>query len=354
MSLLRHLGSTSQRIPLSCRALNVSLNHRAAQRLPRNFLTRYNHHDPRQYGRGTPPPQYNTGAPKPPSQGQLTQDDIRVAADQVSTTYTQQEAINILSRLPQVQVRYLRPFIWAIAVSSGIYVFLAYREAIDSVKPKPWSAPQIQWRRREAIPPQELVANYWKNLDPISKLSHGIIATNAGVHLTSFLVPRYWEMLWHAPALNLNYSLFTSTFVHGGPFHLFFNMWACYNFLLPTGYSKLFEGDPYHTLSFFLSTGILSGYAQHLTTRFQDQAKVLRSGAVPSVWIRSGGASGALFGIFGVFCMQYPDAGVGIVFIPISIAAANFLPMVMAFDLYGMVRGFSSLNLGHAVSRPGT
>jgi rhomboid-like protein len=142
----------------------------------------------------------------------------------------------------------------------------------------------------------------------------------------------------------LDYTLFTSTFVHFGSMHLLFNMWACYNFLTPTGYSRAFEGSPYHTLSFFLSAGVLSGYAQHLTTMFSRSAS--------TVWVRSGGASGALFGVFGVFCTQYPNAGVGIMFVPFSIAASTMLPLVMAFDAYGMVRGIPRLNLGHAVSVP--
>jgi rhomboid-like protein len=54
--------------------------------------------------------------------------------------------------------------------------------------------------------------------------------------------------------------------------------------------------------------------------------------------------------MFGVFCMQYPDAGVGIIFVPVYIAAQYFLPAIMAFDLYGMTVGFKRLNLGHAVS----
>lgn len=102
-------------------------------------------------------------------------------------------------------------------------------------------------------------------------------------------------------------------------------------------------------LSFFLSTGVLSGYGQHLATIFSSQTKALRARAPPEVFIRCGGASGALFGVFAAFCMQYPNAGVGIIFVPISIAASTMLPCVMAFDLLGMVRGFG-LGLGHAVS----
>jgi rhomboid-like protein len=247
-----------------------------------------------------------------------------------------------------VRIRYLRPAIWAVSASAGIYTFLAFLQAKEEAKPPP--APQLrippQLSRGGNIPPnpKEVATQYWNTLNPISKLSIGIIATNGAVHLSSFLVPGYWGQLWHTPALNRNFTHFTSMFVHSGPFHFLVNMWACWNFLLPVGYSPLFEGNPYHTLSFFLSTGVLSGYAQHLSTLLARSPNALIT--------PSGGASGALFGVFAAFCMQYPDAGVGIIFVPITIAASTMLPVVMGFDLVGAIRGYRGLNLGHAVSTP--
>lgn len=243
-----------------------------------------------------------------------------------------------------VRIRYLRPAIWAVSVSAGIYTFLAFLQAREETKPPP--APQFrippQLSRGNTAPnPKEVATQYWNNLNPISKLSIGIIATNGAIHLSSFLVPGYWGQLWHTPALNRNFTHFTSMFVHSGPFHFLVNMWACWNFLLPVGYSPLFEGNPYHTLSFFLSTGVLSGYAQHWSTLFARNPNALIT--------PSGGASGALFGVFAAFCMQYPDAGVGIIFVPITIAASTMLPFVMGFDLVGAIRGYRGLSLGHAV-----
>jgi rhomboid-like protein len=131
-------------------------------------------------------------------------------------------------------------------------------------------------------------------------------------------------------------------FVHSGAFHLGFNMWACYNFLPPVSYSRLFEGSPYHTLSFFLSAGVLSGLGQHLSTSF---ARSVVHYAIPS-----GGASGALFGVFAAFCMQYPQAEVGIILLPFRFDAQSLLPCVMLFDFLGMV-GLYNLGLGHGVSQ---
>jgi rhomboid-like protein len=250
---------------------------------------------------------------------------------------------------PTLKVRYLRPAIWAFAVSAGIFTGLAYLEAKQDLKPKKskgWlGTGRMGMQTRGPPTPTQVATQWWEQLNPISKLSCGIIAANSAVHLSSFLVPRYWELLWHMPARNVNYTLFSSMFVHSGPFHLFVNMYCTYNFMIPVGYSRLFEGNPYHMLSFFLSTGVLSGFAQHWATLISPQKR-----AIPEIFIRCGGASGALLGVLGVFCMQYPTAGLGILFIPIHFDAQYVLPAVLLFDFVGMVRGYSFVNFGHAVS----
>lgn len=243
-----------------------------------------------------------------------------------------------------VRVRYLRPAIWALVVSGGIFTGLAYLQAKQELKPKNsgWlEAPQ--WNIQRRGPPD--LTQMWESVDPISKVSYGIIAANSAIHMSSLLLPKYWDLLWHVPARNVNYTLLTSAFVHSGPMHLFVNMYATYNFLLPVGYSRVFEGKPNHVLSFFLATGILSGFAQHWATLIPTVQKR----QIPEVFIRCGGASGALLAILGVFCMEYPHAGLGIIFLPFHFEAQYVLPAVMLFDFVGMVRGYSFVNFGHAV-----
>lgn len=250
------------------------------------------------------------------------------------------------TKSPKFRIRFLSPAIWAISVSSGIYVSLAYLEAKKELEPvarNPFGG-NFQPRRQTPPTPTEVVTRAWDQLNPMSKLSLGIIGANGAVHLSSFLLPGFWNTLWHTPIRNVNYTILTSTFVHSGPFHLFFNMWACYNFLPPVGYSHLFRGDTHHMLSFFLSAGLLSGFAQHAASSIFKNGRGISSVIVPS-----GGASGALFAVFGAFCMQYPEQGVGIIFVPFYVDAQYFLPAIMLFDLVGMVRGYSFANLGHAV-----
>jgi rhomboid-like protein len=131
----------------------------------------------------------------------------------------------VLQQLPKVKVRYLRPAIWALLVSSGIYVSLAYLEAKDELKKSTtaggWlQAPQWNTPKRTPPGPIEVATGFWETLNPISRLSYGIIGVNSVIHLSSFVMPAFHQSLWHMPARNVNYTQFTSMFVHGGALHL--------------------------------------------------------------------------------------------------------------------------------------
>ncbi|KAI8942338.1 hypothetical protein NX059_000417 [Plenodomus lindquistii] len=261
---------------------------------------------------------------------------------------------------PKVKVRYLRPAVWALTVSFGIFSGLAYLEANQQLKDRqtkkrtPWpQVPKIQFSipRQSGPPtPTEVATNWWTSLNGASKLSMGLVGINTAVHAGSFIMPRFWYTLWHLPARNVNYTQFTSMFVHSGVMHIAFNMYALANFMPVAGNTKLFEGNAHHLLAFYLSTGVLSGFAQHLATLIPA---VGARKLVPEIFVRCGGASGALFGILSVFCMQYPTAGLGLMFIPGSMEAQYFLPLVMLFDFVGMVRGYSFISLGHAAHLSG-
>ncbi|USP78728.1 Presenilins-associated rhomboid-like protein, mitochondrial [Curvularia clavata] len=326
--------STCQHISVQRRSFSETRVQRVPQRAPRSS------HEQPHIPQSTPqtPPQF-------------IDESSHLGADRSahsSAPEIDQDAI--LEQLRHVRVRYLRPALWAIFVSGGIFAGLSYLEAKNELKKSQTTSaggwlPKPQWGvpRRTPPTPTEVVTGAWTNLDPISRLTYGIIGANSGVHLSSFLVPRTWDTLWHLPARNVNYTQFTSMFVHSGALHFFVNMYFLNNFMKPVGYSRLFEGSSYHTLSFFLSAGVLSGFAQHWSTLIPIQKR-----PIPEIFIRCGGASGALFGILGVFCMQYPHAGLGILFVPVHFEAQHVLPAIMLFDFIGMIRGYSFVNFGHA------
>ncbi|KAF1841278.1 uncharacterized protein K460DRAFT_348158 [Cucurbitaria berberidis CBS 394.84] len=345
MSVFR-IGGSSLRLACSVSRAPVSALRPALSQLRTQYQTRTQHNHPQR----SPRP-YRPQPSQQEAQSQRTKEEEQVLFAANSGEY-QPEPEPIFDEFPKVKVRYLRPAIWALAVSGGIYVGLAYLEAKEELKSKRsagWlQAPQWSTPRRGPPTPTEIATGWWDQLNPISRLSVGIIGANSAVHASSFLVPRFWDTLWHLPARNVNYTQFTSMFVHSGALHFFVNMYFLNNFMAPVGYSRLFEGSPYHTLSFFLTTGVISGFAQHWATLIPIQKR-----AIPEIFIRCGGASGALFGVLGVFCMQYPTAGLGILFVPVHFDAQYVLPAIMLFDFIGVVRGYSFVNFGHAAHLSG-
>ncbi|CAI6342276.1 unnamed protein product [Periconia digitata] len=248
-----------------------------------------------------------------------------------------------------IKIRIIRPALFTLGLSITFVAAFAFFKAKQELKPvrRTLSSflPQIPSRRTTAPGPIELVEDSWKQLSPLSKLSYGIIGFNSSIHLASYLFPKTWMSLWHIPSLNRNSTLLTSAFVHSGLFHLGFNMWACSNFVPAVGYSPLFRGDQPSICAFILSTALLTGFSQHVASA------VFQRGTMKTV--PCGGLSGALFALFGAYCMERPTAHVGIVFIPLELEAQYFLPSIMLFDLVGMVRGFQFVNLGHAAHLSG-
>jgi len=59
------------------------------------------------------------------------------------------------------------------------------------------------------------------------------------------------------------------------------------------------------------------------------------------------GASGAVYGILVGFGLAYPNAKLGLMFIPVPIAAKYFIPLIIASDLFFGVTKYSVGNVAH-------
>ena len=60
------------------------------------------------------------------------------------------------------------------------------------------------------------------------------------------------------------------------------------------------------------------------------------------------GASGAIYGLLVAFAFVFPNAELGIMFIPIPIKAKYFVPVIVGIDLFSGVTGFSIFGGGVA------
>ncbi|CAD6448406.1 75934ea7-a716-4293-a144-b826b5f01c8d [Sclerotinia trifoliorum] len=185
---------------------------------------------------------------------------------------------------------------------------------------------------------------FWEKLMPSEKFTYTVMATNIGIHTLSIFTPALWSNIFmHIPGTNRNFTLLTCIFGHGSLIHLGFNMYGFHSFMPTLGQDPTFKSSIAHMTAFYLSTGVISSWAQASSAR-------LRPNTPPVPFL---GASGAVFALIGAFALQHPEAQFQIMFIPYPFAAQELLGAVMLFDLLGMFGAFKTLRLGHAAHLSG-
>ncbi|KAJ3154971.1 hypothetical protein HDU86_004490 [Geranomyces michiganensis] len=96
-------------------------------------------------------------------------------------------------------------------------------------------------------------------------------------------------------------------------------------------------GSTEHFLAFYLSVAVLASLTSHMVSLlWLSRIKPLKS---------SLGASGALWAILAGLATLVPQLPVGIVFLPgVAFTMSDLIPALIAFDLVGLVRGWSMLD----------
>ena len=205
--------------------------------------------------------------------------------------------------------------------------------------------------------------------------------TIIAINVIIFFIPQFIQGLdmkmlaWFALFFPKNdffeiWQFISSMFMHGGPAHLFFNMFALFSFgsILEVRWGlKKF-------LTFYLVVGIGAGaiytavnYAQFIVPYNQ-----LVDASVPATDIKAYfnysrpsfkmlaampaeellelrniyntpvvGASGAIYGILVAFGILYPNAKLMLIFLPIPVAAKYFISGLLLFDLFSGITGYS-------------
>lgn len=115
------------------------------------------------------------------------------------------------------------------------------------------------------------------------------------------------------------YQLVTHMFLHGGFFHILFNMWALW--LFGSVLEKIW--GPKKFLIFYLVCGLAAGLAETF----------LVSGG-PAI-----GASGAIMGLVGAFAYTFPNTEFYMIPFPFPIKAKYMAAIVAAIDIFGGVAG---------------
>ncbi|XP_012057293.1 PREDICTED: presenilins-associated rhomboid-like protein, mitochondrial [Atta cephalotes] len=171
--------------------------------------------------------------------------------------------------------------------------------------------------------------SWWQNLTEGQKMFVPICFINAVIFL-----------LWRVPTLQKTmvryfcanpassascWSMVLSTFSHYSVIHLAANMYVLHSFstIAVTALGKE------QFLALYLSSGVISSFASHVYKNMFG---------MPGLSL---GASGAIMGILGFVCTQYPDIRLCIVFLPIlTFTAGMAIKGIMALDVVGCILGW--------------
>ncbi len=170
---------------------------------------------------------------------------------------------------------------------------------------------------------------------------------------------------------NPNWQLWqplTHMFMHdlSSPMHIAFNMYALWMFGSPIEnalgqkrfiffyFSAGLGAALIHTLVNYYHFNNASEAIMALGFNAQDINDILTTGSfsekIPrevaqslyeSFSIPAVGASGAIMGVLVAFGMLFPNASLGLLFIPVPIKAKYFIPILVGIDLFSGVTGFS-------------
>ena len=159
-------------------------------------------------------------------------------------------------------------------------------------------------------------------MPPVTTL---LIAANAGVFLLLVAAPGLLTSfaLWPVGAGFQPWQLLTYAFLHGGLFHIAFNMFALYMF--GSAIERVFGARRY--LAYYLVCVLSAAIAQLLTAAI--------TGAVyPTV-----GASGGVFGLLLAYAIYFPHSRIILIFPPIPMPARVFVVVYAALELFLGVTG---------------
>ena len=147
------------------------------------------------------------------------------------------------------------------------------------------------------------------------------------------------------------YQLLTHMFMHGGFFHIFFNMYTL--FFFGSVLENVWGGKKF--LFYYLVTGIGAALLHNFTIyleisslvksveagNFLANAQISQILGTPTV-----GASGAIYGLLLAYGMLFPNNTIQMVFPPIALRAKYFVMIFGAIELLSGLSGAGS-NIAH-------
>lgn len=153
----------------------------------------------------------------------------------------------------------------------------------------------------------------------------------------NFMVANF-AMFYPASPFFKPWQILTHMFMHGGFWHIFFNMYS----LLMFGSILERSLGPKKYLIFYFVTG-LGAVALHTGVEWMQARVFIANGAVDAyqrlLMTPTLGASGAIYGVLIGFAMLYPQARLILIFPPIPMTAKWLVIIFAAIELFSGING---------------
>lgn len=188
--------------------------------------------------------------------------------------------------------------------------------------------------------------SFWSSITPVVK---NLVIINTIILIATYLIGdrmyEYFALFPFESPLFKPYQMITHMFMHGGFWHLFFNMYTLVIFgcVLERNWgSKKF-------LLFYFVTGLGAALCHDLVLHFQIVAAENAGNIVAMQQIAGTptvGASGAIYGVLLGYGMLYPNNVLQLIFPPIRLKAKWFVVIFGAIELLTGLTGMGG-NVAH-------
>ena len=156
----------------------------------------------------------------------------------------------------------------------------------------------------------------------------------------NFMVANF-AMFYPASPFFKPWQILTHMFMHGGFWHIFFNMYS----LLMFGSILERSLGPKKFLIFYFVTG-LGAVALHTGVEWMQARVFIANGAVNAyqalLMTPTLGASGAIYGVLIGFAMLYPQAQLMLIFPPIPVKAKWLVVIFAVIELFSGINGIQA------------
>ena len=193
----------------------------------------------------------------------------------------------------------------------------------------------------------------------------------AGTYISGDIVYRLFSLFYFENPNFQYWQPITHMFMHGGLFHILFNMYALWAFGSPfeaqwgrnkflffyfsagLGAALIHESVAYYEIHSVMNQLLAGGWSEGEIQNFLVNGKggseaILETVSrenIDSMYAAFNtpavGASGAIYGVLVAFGMMYPNVALMLIFLPIPIKAKYFIPALILLDLFSGLTGFS-------------